>query len=219
MNQKGNRILVAVPCIDSVHPDLCQALLQMDQDPRTVIAFSSGRPTDANRNTIAKFITDGSYDWLIMIDSDNPPIKEPQALCDLGLDIVCCPTPIRTGGEFRWNVFLETKGDEDIITMHSQPRGSGLQEIDSCGMGCIVIKRDVLLSLDAPFLDDFNMHGTRSVGHDIAFCRRAKQAGFTVWAHWDHLCHHHKGGINLLELMPDGPFQQARTNSQVQPVA
>jgi GT2 family glycosyltransferase len=77
----------------------------------------------------------------------------------------------------------------------------GLREVDALGTGCMLIKRKVLETVSMPFIDKVREGvGDRELGHDLYFCRRAKELGFEVWADWDVKCEHYKN-VNLLPLI------------------
>lgn len=69
----------------------------------------------------------------------------------------------------------------------------GLQEVDAVGTGCFLAHRRVFEHTDmkAPFHRIYNEDGTVERGNDIAFCEKAKAAGFKVWAHFDYSCDHY----------------------------
>jgi hypothetical protein len=56
----------------------------------------------------------------------------------------------------------------------------------------MMIKREVLKAIPAPFADKVREDGTREVGHDYYFCEKAKALGYKVFADWEVLCDHVK---------------------------
>jgi len=59
------------------------------------------------------------------------------------------------------------------------------QEVDLCGFGMTLIRREVLEKLDKP---TFRLNNTneRNVGTDRNFCERVKQAGFKITGIFNH---------------------------------
>lgn len=57
------------------------------------------------------------------------------------------------------------------------PREKALWEIDECGTGCMMIRRDVLEAIPYP-----RFKGMGAVGTDLSFCRRVREAGFDIFA-------------------------------------
>ncbi len=60
------------------------------------------------------------------------------------------------------------------------PLGEGVVEVDWVGAGGLLIHKDVIDAVGwPPFVDVFEPgKGTRSLGHDMVFCARAKEKGF-----------------------------------------
>jgi GT2 family glycosyltransferase len=55
------------------------------------------------------------------------------------------------------------------------------EEIDACGAGFLGISRRVVKALDKPFTRFINPVSGRLYGEDMAFCVKAKEAGFNLW--------------------------------------
>jgi hypothetical protein len=133
----------------------------------------------------------GPYDYWLSMDDDNP-----LDLVFLDLDVVGCPTPVwanmKPGDRpVYWNALDEV---DDGFKPHEPCHG--LQEVDAVGSGCILVARRVMEALTAPFLREWNEEGLVETGGDFAFCKRARAAGFRVFAHFDYPCHH----FNELEI-------------------
>ncbi len=56
-----------------------------------------GHFTDQNRNNAVREFLKGDYDYLLFMDTDNPPSVNPLKLIDLDLDVLGLPTPIILG--------------------------------------------------------------------------------------------------------------------------
>ena len=71
----------------------------------------------------------------------------------------------------------------------------------SAGTGVMLIRRRVLEhpAFRAPFVDEFNEWGIRVEGHDLAFCRRARESGFKVVSVLQRPASHYKT-IDLLDV-------------------
>lgn len=65
---------------------------------------------------------------------------------------------------------------QDKATILNMPAEKGIWEIDECGTGCLLIKREVLEAIPLP-----RFTGMGDVGTDISFCRRARKAGFPIY--------------------------------------
>lgn len=164
------------------------------------LTFQKHTPVEFSRNKIAKMTLDDGYSHVLMLDDDTVPIKDPLELLEHDPDIVICPTPMYKGrretilaGGFPivWNVF---DYDKLQVRWHEHQMEEGLQEIDAGGTGCFLIARRVLEhpAMKHPFSRCWDEDGMVTVGSDIHFCHRAKEAGFKIWTHSDYVCRHYK---------------------------
>jgi hypothetical protein len=158
----------------------------------------TAKPYENNLHQLRKIFLNGPWDYWLSMDADNPPRgKNPLELAHLGLDIVGCPTPVylnaKPGEQYPmyWNA-VDAVGDG----WKPHTPCDGLQEVDAIGSGCFLVSRKVMEAIKAPFLRIFDEDGVVNITGDYAFCRRAKAAGFRVWAHFDYPCFH----FNELEI-------------------
>lgn len=61
---------------------------------------------------------------------------------------------------------------------------TGLQPVDSTGFGVMLIKCSVFDHLELPWFDT-PFDGQTHVGEDVYFCRKAREAGLSVWIDHD----------------------------------
>jgi len=185
-------VLVALPNEGWIHRDVALRLplLLGDSRVRASVTAPVWRPYEHALARITQQLLEEGQDYLLVIDADNPPRNNPLDLVDLDLDVVGCPTPIwRPGSGYPicWNAMDRV---EDGWREHAEK--AGLQEVDAVGSGCVLIARRVLASLEAPWVRVWDERGFVAEGTDFAFCRRAKAAGWRVWAHYDYPCEHHR---------------------------
>lgn len=195
---KKKSVLVAVPNGGSIHKLVSFALLniQLDQRYRLRIIQPTHSPSDNNRHHIFKDFLAGNEDYLLMIDSDNPPMNNPLDLVELDRDVIGCPTPV-------WHYTGKIKGERPIYenaykyvpkenAYTEWPDKVGLQKVDAVGTGCIMIARRVL---EHPSMRGANQRtldrdGIVDKGGDIMFCETARKCGFEIWAHYNYRCQH-----------------------------
>lgn len=211
------RVLVA--CCNGrgwIHKRVFFAVLRMLQDPRHSVHFIAPTHSPFVQNlhlTVADFLKRGD-DFLLLVDDDNPPTKNPLDLVELDLDVVGLPTPVwhnNVPGDrpYYLNVMREVKDKNGEVVgwkpLDSYPGfiASGIQQADAVGTGCMLIHRRVLKDLmarafgrpmETPFMRRWNDQGTVIAGNDFAFCGRARAAGWRVWAHFDYICEHFNEG-------------------------
>lgn len=171
----------------------------INSDYNIIFGTSQRIIVDNNRNHIVKKFLENDWDYLLMIDEDNPPEKNPLDLLKLNLDVVICPT-LSIKKENNPPITFSVFKKENDVYKSIVCDGEKLLEVDAGGTGCILIKRQVLEHIKAPFESKWNEDGTRSTGSDIRFCEKVKESGFKVWCHWDYICSHWKT-INLLDIL------------------
>lgn len=191
------RCLVTIPTTGWVHKHVAMAADRLLADQRCVrVLYPTHRPFENNLAHIVKDFMAGSEDFWLSIDSDNPPMRNPLELMDLDLDVVGCPTPVWhwTGqaGErpIYWNAY-DYVPEANAYRPH-EPM-TGLQKVEAIGTGCFLVARRVFehpAMRIQPFQRTWNEDGTVQFGNDIAFCKRARDAGFEIWAHYDYPCRH-----------------------------
>ena len=161
--------------------------------------FSEISPTYANRNHIAQEFLKTDADYLLTIDSDTVPTKNPLNMIEHDKDIVGGVYPAYKNDAFIW---LACRLDTDkSYKQYPKEYRVGLKQVDALGTGCLLVKRKVLEAIPMPFIDKVREGvGDRELGHDLYFCKRAKEKGFEVWADWSIECEHYKE-INLLPII------------------
>ena len=185
------QVMVAIPTSGWLHSYVVQAMLTKILPTPGVkihITISTHRPIENNRNRICIGFLRSNANWLLMMDDDNPPMCNPLELITLDLDIVGCPTPTNRNGKIAWNVYRHDSSGQ----FQSHRMGSGLEQVDAVGTGCILLSRRVIAALRQrpPFASQYDRYGALMLGSDLAFCVQAKELGFKVHTHWDYPCAH-----------------------------
>jgi hypothetical protein len=164
-------------------------IMESDYDVRQML--SSVKPTVSNRNIIAKTFLDSGADFLLTIDSDTVPTKNPLDLVKHNVDIVGGVYPAWKNDNYLWLAcWLDKDGS---YKQYLKAQRQGLKEVDALGTGCMCIKREVIQNISMPFVDKIREGvGDRELGHDLYFCKRAKELGYKVYADWDMVCDHVK---------------------------
>lgn len=118
---------------------------------------------------------------LILERTNNPTeLTEEDEYLQKSLGLAC---PIDDEDKVNYNVIGSARGEDY--------GGRGLVECDATGTGAMIVKREVLEDIKAPFLDVFDDEtGKRTLGLDINFCHRAKKKGYRVFVHTDYIASH-----------------------------
>ena len=180
---KTPKILIAVPCMDSVAAQFAQALAMLEKEGHCLVSFVIGSLIYNSRNDLAKQALKLECDYILWLDSDMvfPPetlkylLKE---MDETGADFIsglyfrrCAPfSPVAFDS-------LEIKDGKASWTDY---RGelTGLREVAGVGFGCVLQKTGMLLDVAATYGDFFGP--IAKVGEDLAFCWRARQLGYKI---------------------------------------
>jgi len=187
------KVQLVAPNEGQIATELMLMLMNLIYDGRYDLHFSFPMyaPISHARNRIARefLAAEQHFDYLLMIDSDVAPSRNPLDLVEDDLDVAGYIYPIwkadqEPGHEVMWCV--EPLGELVV--------GQGLVEVAAIGTGCVMIARRVLEhpAMRAPFTERFDEDGLLQRGEDLAFCDRARAAGFRVWADLGAKCSHQK---------------------------
>lgn len=189
---KRIKVMVAIPhlgwIVAGLETKIAKWVTERDYD--VVQLFRSTVPISANRNGIVSEFLKSNCDFLLMIDSDTIPTKNPLDLVKHDKDIVSGATPVWKEGGYAWSVGHRDK--DGSYNQYSSDKRTGLRRVDGVGASCLMIKRKVLETISTPFMDKFNEIGERALGEDLNFCERAKAKGFEIWCDWQMICDHAK---------------------------
>jgi len=177
-------------------------LIAQDERFKVKVVQYGHKPISQNRNKIVKDFLEKDYDYLAMVDSDTIPPTNILDLVLLDKDIIGGVCPQWREGDLYWVVMKEVAGGYKQVIL--KDRG-GLKEVDAIGTGCIIIRRNVLENIDIPFERKW-VYGFQEIGLDFYFCKKAREKGFKVYAHWDYLCGHKKelDLLNVMQLLSRG---------------
>ena len=161
------------------------------------IFFPTGRPIPDNRHKIVKKFLEGDWEYLVMLDEDNPCYENIFDLLDLDLPVVggVYPGKNETGIVF----FAFRREEEDGKVVYKQwplEKREGLQKVDAVATGLICIKREVLEKMKEeglkPFEETFDENGILAYGDDVGFCMKCNDLGIDIYAHFYYVGSHFK---------------------------
>jgi len=194
--EKQNRIYIALLNQGWLRSELFVYLLNTLQDLNLLYFLETpmAQPVDNNRNQIVQRFLKSKCTHLLMIDHDVVPSNNIFELIKQDKDIIIYPVPIQQEEQIMFNIYnLDNEGY--WIEVDKQ---DGLFEISAGGTGCILIKKNVLEKIKAPFERKYNKDGIAELGQDLFFCTKAQQEGFKIYSHFDYTCSHYKT-INLIK--------------------
>lgn len=177
------RTLIAVPCMDTVPAHFAQSLVMMDKVGDCALAMQMGSLVYDSRNALAREAINRGTDYVLWLDSDM--VFAPDLLTRLFKTMEATGADILTGVYYRrqppYTPVLYDRLDwdgEKIIVEKTEDVGEGVHEVAGCGFGCVLMRSDVLLGTLAATGAWFSPY--RGIGEDLAFCMRAREAGYKI---------------------------------------
>lgn len=228
MSDKPKTVLIGMPCGSGMVPvEMVKSLLSLHKPANSGLVIVERQRTDKARNALVAQALQGGFDYLFMVDDDNPiPEDTLEKFLEDDKDVVIAPILSRTpdpNGNFKLCAFYEDVrdcGDLKLRLYHNiqQFRDEGpLHRIDAGGTGAMLIKRQVLESLVEKFdgepfgfgeiklpegtILDGKPYKKRTMSEDVEFCERAVDAGFQIWLD-ERIRPVHLGQARQLRWMP-----------------
>lgn len=170
------KILIGVPCMDSVPVGYINALLALEKPPGTQILHLPLSLVYLAREKIAQYAIDREYDYVLFLDSDmTPPADALTRLLEHDKGIVCGAYYTRKAPHMP--CFFKKVDAEACECMTEYPRG--LVEVEAAGTGFMLIKTDVFKAIYETGGSCF--FPIMGLGEDIAFCLRARERGYSIF--------------------------------------
>lgn len=198
------KIFVSILNQGFIKTELAFALVKWCKETKyqLILEMPSTEPIAHNRNSIVKRFLSSDAEYLIQIDDDNVPPKNPFVLVDVminnKIDILSCPVWIYQH-KLILNIYKYDGKQEYLIPVEPK-KEYGLIEVDATGTGIIICSRNVLERLERPFERLFDEYGMESLGLDLAFSEKAREAGFKIYSHLDYISKHYKT-IDISEFL------------------
>ena len=178
------KILIAVPCMDTVAAGFAESLANLRKgDGCEVMLLQSSLVYDS-RNTLSGYAIDKGFDAVLWIDSDMifPPdlLEKLSADIESGKDIVSglcfcrrfpyAPVVLKK---------LELDGGTPVCDPYMDYPEGELFEIAGCGFGVVMTRTEVLRKVAEKYRTLFNP--LPDFGEDFSFCIRARECGYRMW--------------------------------------
>lgn len=177
------KLLIAIPTYDYIHYQfvkcLTKLLKRLDNDGIDYeVALQGGTLVYVGRDRLTKKAIEGGFSHVLWLDSDmifTEDLLEDLMFSGKGFvtGIAHSRRPPHVSCLFRqiWPMVDRWDGNE----YPSNPF-----KVGGCGFGCVLIKTDIMKAV-------FDKHGTaffpmRELGEDLAFCKRATDLKFEIWA-------------------------------------
>jgi len=199
----GKKVWVSILNQGEIRPELSELVSTMRSHRlhQVHVEYPSLKSISHNRNSIVKRFLESGFDYLLMIDDDITPSRNPLDLVTLDKDIIGLPCPtwnpaVNPDAPLYW-VVMEYVDEQQGMRPALMRNDAGLtrltakgKPIDAVGTGAILIARRVLEQVRAPFERFWDEDGVQVMGLDYAFCFKARQMGWEVWVNMDFRCGH-----------------------------
>jgi len=177
------RLLIAIPTYDYMHFQfvdcLTKLIRRLDEDEIDYeVCFQGGTLVYVGRDKLAKKAIDEGFTHMLWLDSDM--IFSEELLDNLmfsGKDFV---TGIAHGRRAPHMSCLFKKIWPGVDRWQGHDYPTTTFEVGGCGFACVLIKTSIVKAV-------YEKQGTaffpmRELGEDLAFCKRARDLGFHIWA-------------------------------------
>lgn len=177
------RILIAVPCMDSVPSQFAQSLATLNKVEECVVAFQMGSLIYNSRNYLATMAVKMEADYVLWLDSDMVfPSDTLQRLWqDRDKGDIITGVYYRRVEPYKPVLYSRLDIDENGCAWENcEEIPDKMFEVEGCGFGCVLTPTNV-------FVDVINKFGNmfapiKGVGEDLSFCWRAKQCNYSIVA-------------------------------------
>ena len=179
------KLLIAIPTLDYVHRKFVESLTELvkhleSNGPDFDVRFEGCTLVYISRDNIARKAIEEGYTEVLWLDADMVFDKDIYwKMRNVGKEFV---TAIYRGrhGTHRPCIFEKLEPPERWESFDMEP---GIKEIKGCGFGCALTSMDILEKV-------WNRNGTcfkptPLLGEDLAFCKRASDLGYSIWANLD----------------------------------
>lgn len=197
----NKRILIGIPTAKNIESETFKSLydLQVPEGYETELQFFYGYTIDQVRNLIADWAK--SYDYLLSVDSDIVlPNDALVKMLNHDVDMIS-------------GVYMQRLHDKQVLELYkSNEQGGvtnmsaeeisppGLHQITGCGFGAVLIKSDVIRSMEYPHFEYKSaLSHAHTFSEDVYFCQKAIAAGAKIFVDSTIICEH----IGARKFIPD----------------
>lgn len=178
------KLLIAIPCMDTVPVDFMKSLLRLtkkltEDGVDYEVAIESGTLVYMARDRLAGKAVNHGFSHVLWLDSDM--VFEPEIVEDLqfsGHDFV---TGIAHGRRKPFVSCLFKNIDLNHLELWQlKDYPADTFEVAGCGMACCLISTEIIKAVMIRYGTAFTPF--QQYGEDISFCKRARDLGFKIYA-------------------------------------
>lgn len=175
------KVLIAVPCMDSVPSQFAQSLAMLRKVEQTAVAFQIGSLIYNSRNNLSTMAIERGVDYILWLDSDMtfPPNTLIKLLEDRDKGDIITGVYYRRVKPYHPVLFDKLEIKDDVCEWSDQLEiKDELFEVGGCGFGCVLTPTHVLVDVLSKYGNAFAPIG--GVGEDLSFCWRARECGYKI---------------------------------------
>ena len=174
------KLLIAVPAHDQIHTRFVESLVGLLQrlhaDGVTAdVKFIAGTLVYVARDRLAAHAVQNGYTHVLWLDADM--VFDDELLYDLQFahkDFVS-GIAVSRRSPYVGCLFSDLSRIQRVERIPNDTF-----RVQGCGFACVLIKTDILRAVREKYNTCFLP--TSDLGEDLAFCRRATDCGFSIWA-------------------------------------
>lgn len=188
------KILIAIPTNRNIEAQTFKSIydLEIPEGYQVEFQYFWGYQVEQVRNLIAHWIVNHDYDYLFAVDSDIAFSKDTlKKLLSHDVDMVSGIYIQRIPGKHTIEIMRANEHGGVSHVPYEQIKGQGLVEIDGCGFGCVLIKKQVFQSIPYPqFVYKSAIDHAHTISEDVYFCKQVRNMGIQIYADTSILCEH-----------------------------
>ena len=193
------KILIAIPCMDSVPIAFAEALLNLQKPQQTAVCFKPNSLIYDSRNLLSLTAIENGFDRVLWLDSDmdipmNTLLKLSDDMDKLQADIVTgvyfkrrLPTEPVLFEKIEEPTLVNGMVQKNIETFINYPKDR-IFTIDGCGFGCVMTSVSLLKRVWDKYHNAFLPFPW--AGEDVSFCYRIKLLGEKIYCDPSISCGH-----------------------------
>ena len=177
------KLLIAVPAMDFMHTEFVKSLLALtnklkDDGTDFDVRIESGTLVYIARDKLARYAIRNNFTHVLWLDSDM--VFTDEIVDDLQFSGKSFVTGICHGRRKPYLSCLFKSYYPEVKRYEYKEYSANTFEVSACGMAAVLMEVSILRAV----MDRYNTCFTPSqfFGEDIAFCDRAKQLGYHVYA-------------------------------------
>lgn len=171
--------------------DFCRAANYMSEAKGCTVTLNrhGGSVLAEARQECVKRSIEAGADWIFSVDSDMRfPVNAIDGMMAHDVDVIAanCSKRKRPVGPTarRRNAGFNDERESDVVW--PDPNVHGIEQVETVGFGVILIKTQVFKRIEWPwFTQPWHDDAQRSIGEDIMFCIRCRDAGIPIYIDHD----------------------------------